>query len=246
MPGAICARELVIVAFGDSTTAPRDEDGVVVYETLLAQALAAKRIPVKVINAGKPSNTTSDARARFEKDVFVHNPDLVIIQFGINDAAVDVWKNPPATQPRVSRSQYEANLRYMVKTLTERGAHVVLMTPNACRWTETTRKYYAKPPYRANDPDGFNIVLSDYAGIVRRVARQEGVPVVDVFAAFQAYGKVAGQSVDGLLVDGMHPNSKGHKLIANLLLSSKAIDNEPHDEPSAISESSRSQTAPAN
>jgi lysophospholipase L1-like esterase len=114
-------------------------------------------------------------------------------------------------------------LRYFVKTLTGRGAHIILMTPNACRWTETTRKYYAKPPYRPSDPDGFNVLLSDYAGIVGRIAREEKSPVIDVFVAFQAYGEGPGQSEDDLLVDGMHPNSKGHELIVRRLLSSKPI-----------------------
>ena len=41
-------------------------------------------------------------------------PDTVLIQFGINDAAVDVWKNPPADRPRVSLKQYRENLIYFV------------------------------------------------------------------------------------------------------------------------------------
>ena len=147
----------------------------------------------------------------------------MIIQFGINDAAIDVWKAPSATQPRVSPERYEKNLSHFIERLAGQGAEVILMTPNPCRWSEETRKLYGKPPYRPTDPDGFNVMLIIYADIVQRVALQKKVTLIDVYAAFQAYGKEPGQSVDDLLLDGMHPNAKGHQLIAKLLLSTKLL-----------------------
>lgn len=50
----------------------------------------------------------------------------------------------------------------MVQTLKDQGARVVLMTPNPLYWSATTLKLYGKPPYRAEDADGFNVVLRDY------------------------------------------------------------------------------------
>ena len=41
-----------------------------------------------IVNAGAGSNTTEHGRRRFQSDVLAHKPALVIIQFGINDAAV--------------------------------------------------------------------------------------------------------------------------------------------------------------
>ena len=212
------SNEMVIVAFGDSTTAPRGK--LTVYATLVEKGLSAKNVPAKVINAGAPGNTTADARARFDKDVLAHHPSLVIIQFGINDSAVDVWKSPPATVSRVSRQQYEANLRYFVRTLKSRGTKVILMTPNPLRWTEEMRKMYGKAPYQPDNPDGYNVLLTSYAGIVRRLAHEEKAPLIDVYQAFVAYGKEPRHSVDDLLLDGIHPNAKGHGLVAELLLQS--------------------------
>ena len=54
--------------------------------------------------------------------------------------------------------------------------------------------------------------------MVRAVANEKNVPVVDNFKAFQQYDSVDGQSVDELFVDGMHPNDKGHAIIAELLV----------------------------
>src|SRR5690606_6751766 len=79
---------LTVVAFGDSTTAPRDLGGgkaLVVYADLLRERLPAAGQPATVVNAGVGGNSTTDARARFERDVLAHDPDLAIIQFGLND-----------------------------------------------------------------------------------------------------------------------------------------------------------------
>jgi lysophospholipase L1-like esterase len=215
------AAEMVIVAFGDSTTAPRGD--LVVYATVLERSLSATGGVARVINAGVGGNTTADARVRFEKDVLARNPGSVIIQFGLNDASVDVYETPPATQPRVSMKDYEANLRYFVQTLKHRKVKVVLMTPNPCRWTKALRESYGKPPYRPDDPDGYNVLVQNYAETVRRISREERATLVDVYQAFQTYGKQPRRSTDDLLLDGMHPNAKGHELVARLLLASKQI-----------------------
>jgi len=195
-----------LVAFGDSTTAPRG--ALRVYADRLAEANPKDWI----INAGIGGHTTEDARKRFERDVLSRHPDTVVIQFGINDAAVDVWKKPPAIQPRVPLDRFERNLRHFVAALKARGIEVILMTPNPIRWTEKLKRLYGRPPYRVDDPDGFNVKLRGYAEAVRRVAASERVKRVDVFAAFEATGRV-----DELLLDGMHPNERGHELVARLL-----------------------------
>lgn len=204
-----------IVAFGDSTTAARGS--LVVYSTLLQNELVAQGRPVRVINAGVGGNTTKAALARWERDVLAHRPDLVVVQFGINDSAVDVWKKPPAVEPRVPLEQFEANLRTIVQTLTARGVPVALMTPNPLRWTPRLRELYNRPPYDLTANDGMNVRLRDYAEAVRRIAGREKVGLVDIFSAFTDQERRTGVSVDQFLLDGMHPNERGHRFIADLL-----------------------------
>lgn len=205
---------LRIVAFGDSTTAPRGS--VVIYPMLVEWALEDLGVPVRIINAGRGSDTTVMARERFEADVLEADPQIVIIQFGLNDAAVDVWRN--VTVPRVSADDYEANLEELVTRLQGEDIPVILMTPNPVRWTERIRGLYGKPPYDPEDPDGYNVLLPEYAERVRRVAARHGVPLADVWAAFRAHGEVEGQSVDELMMDGMHPGDLGHEIVADLLM----------------------------
>ena len=96
------------------------------------------------------------ALKRFDTDVLEKQPDTVILMFGINDAAIDVWKSPPATKARVSLEVYRSNLLTVVKALKQSGKPIVLMTPTPLSLTDTTRKLHGKPPYLVDDPDGFN------------------------------------------------------------------------------------------
>lgn len=207
---------ITIVAFGDSTTAERKDT--VVYPTLLQTALAKKGIAVEVVNSGYGAHTTAMARVKFQAGVLDKKPAVVVIQLGINDAAVDVWKKTPADKPRVDVKTYEENLRFFVTTLKKAGARPILMTPNPLRWTPEVKKRYGKPPYRIADPDGLTFILADYAEVVRKLAKAEDVPLVDVYAAFRKIGGPTGAGIDALLSDGVHPNSKGHELVAETLL----------------------------
>jgi len=212
----INAQQRTIVAFGDSITAPRKN--VVTYSDVIRSEFKKKNLDVKVINSGIPGNTSAMAKERFEKDVLAHKPDLVIIQLGTNDAAVDVWKKPPATEPRVSIDVYEQNLRGFITKLKAQGARVILVTPAPTRWADKLKEMYGKPPYDPNDPDGFNIILKDYVQRARDVAKSEKVALVDLYSAFYKYHKVKGQTMDDLFLDGLHPNSKGQEIEAKLLL----------------------------
>lgn len=202
-----------IVAFGDSTTAPRGK--LAVYADVLREELTKKKLEVVIINAGVPGNTTIQAKARFNKDVLLVEPDLVIIQFGINDAAVDVRRG--AVKPRVSLSDYEANLRYFVAELRACSAKVILMTPNPMAWTAHLRFLYGAEPYHPGDPDGLNVVLRPYAQAVRDIARSSDIILADVLAAYDE-SKKNGQPINAWLSDGMHPNAAGQRLAADLLL----------------------------
>ena len=207
--------ERVIVAFGDSTTAARPP--VVVYSELLPPRFSSELgVAVKVINAGVRGNTTEDARKRFVTDVIEKRPDLVIIQFGINDSAMDVWKTPPVTTTRVTKDSYRKNLEYFVAEIRAQGGQVLFMTPNPKQWTDKMREMYGKPPYRVEDPDGFNVNLRIFAQEMRLVAKERDVPLVDVMAAYDDRWRAT--PAESLLSDGIHPDQAGQHLVTDLLV----------------------------
>ena len=216
IPDVAWPKTVKIVALGSSTTATRGSIKHV-YCDRLDTMLRDRGLPVEIVNSGIGSSTTERSRARFHKDVLDHDPKLVLIMLGGNDAAIDVWKKPPATTPRVAKERYAENLCSFVKTLKARNVKVILMAAPPFRWTAKLKKLYGKPPYDVNDPWGFSHMLVEFRDVVVALAREEDVPVVDVFKAFRDYDEVDGQSVDDLFLDGMHPNDKGHAIIAELL-----------------------------
>ncbi len=208
-----------IIMFGDSTTALRPGAVQKVYSQRVQEALQSIGSSLTVANAGISSNTTRDARKRFQKDVLQYQPRIVVMQFGINDAAVDVWRKPPATEPRVSLADYEANLRALVKAAQQQKARVIFMTTNPLRWTSKLKDLYGQPPYRPEAEDGFEApVLSRYNETLRKLAAELKILLVDVQAAYPDYARQHQTTVDALLVDGMHPGDLGHQLVAELLL----------------------------
>lgn len=217
-PVAVAPADGGIWMFGDSTTALRPGSVEQVYSVRVQEALLGMGSSLNVYNAGVGGNTTTAALARFDRDVLRHRPRVVVMQFGINDAAVDVWKTPPVTQPRVDAATYESNLRELVAKAREAKAKVILMTTNPVTWTSRLKELYGKPPYDPGKAEGFDVpVLAGYNDIIRRVAKELGTGLVDVRAAWEAHAAKPDASFNDLLLDGMHPNDRGHALVAELL-----------------------------
>lgn len=212
-----------IVALGDSTTATaRDWAPEIreVYADCLPGALKPHGIEAVVINAGLGDTTSRQAVGRLDRDVRRHHPDLVVVQFGINDSWIDVDQGK--TRPRLSRAEYRSNLTTIVRRLKQDGSRVLLMTPNPMRWKDP---YYIKAftdhpgLLDIHEVRGIDRLLDRYATDVRDVAKSEAVPLVDVFAAFENYGKLPGHSIDDILLagDGIHPNQAGQAIVCRLL-----------------------------
>jgi lysophospholipase L1-like esterase len=205
----------LVVLFGDSTTARRPAEVQSVYADRLKHLLVAAGIDHTVANRGVPANDTSHAMARFDTDVLALHPDLVVMQFGLNDASVDVWRDPPATRPRVPLADYAANLETMIRRLKARNIAVILMTPNRMYWSPLLLGLYNRPPYDGANPESFNEVhLDSYATAVRALAARENIPLVDINRAYLDSGDPARFLLKRCM---QHPNDAGHKLVADLL-----------------------------
>lgn len=200
-----------VVIFGDSSSAPRGN--IRIY----ADSLRDELRNVEIVDAAVAGDTTATARRRFETDVRQHDPDVVVIQFGINDAAVDVWKQPPAMQPRVPVDESRGNLKFFLDALGADGAHVILMTSPPLRWTPKLRELYGRPPYAPAAVDGLDRPLAAYRAAAAALAREEHVDLIDLPAAFSAEADRIDAPVDTLLSEGMFPNDRGHRVMADLV-----------------------------
>lgn len=203
---------VTIVAFGDSTTAPRPELRLP-YADRLRMGLAALGVEANVVNAGVAGNTTTQALARIDRDVIERHPAVAILQFGLNDSAVDVRLG--RTEPRVPQSLYEWNLRAMVRRLRAAGIEPILVTPNPGIWTERLIETYGQPPYRVEDKWGFNLYNVHYADSVRKIAKEADVPLIDAYRMYEAQDRTPA-GVEGWLPDGLHPNDEACQALAEV------------------------------
>jgi acyl-CoA thioesterase-1 len=190
-----------------------------VYAQILQDQLpGALDDAVAVYNAGIGGNNSYDATLRLSADVRSRNPNLVIVQFGINDSWVDSGMQGAASRvainaaaqtghPYAFRGNYTSNLSAIVNTLKSDGARVILMTPNQLQTTGTG----AEAVWR-------NDRLGEYAQVVRNVAASTHVELLDVWKMYSDFAAAHG-SVNALLVDSQHPGQAGHQLVADGLTS---------------------------
>jgi lysophospholipase L1-like esterase len=185
--------ELVIVAIGSSSTAGYGASHPAnTYPARLAAELS-ERLPagvtVKVHNKGVGAETSADMVGRFERDVFSHNPDLVIWQLGTNSVLRDkgVEGYAPPVQAGIGR-------------LKASGVDVILMNPQ-----------YA--PKVIKDPDH-----ADMLNLLDMVGRQENVSVFGRFAIMRDWVTSGGAEFSTILSpDGLHMNDASYRCIAHLL-----------------------------
>jgi lysophospholipase L1-like esterase len=145
------------------------------------------RAQLEMINAGVSGNTTVDALKRLDADVLSHRPQLVMVMLGMNDVA------------KVPADVFRANLGEIVDRARRAGAEVILLTPTLVS---------------PGDPSRPLEKVSDFAQITREVGRALHVPVTDTFRAFQSIQAVDHRAWIGLMSDTIHPNMRGHKVLA--------------------------------
>jgi len=160
------------------------------YPALLRNDLA-RRFPHAVINvivtAIGGENSVAGA-ARFEKDVLSHQPDLVLIDYALNDRRAGL----PAARAAWSS---------MIEQAQARGIAVLLLTPT--------------PDLAAKLDDPADPLLQ-HAAQIREVAAEYKVGLVDSLAAFQKFTEAGGE-LGTLMAQKNHPNGKGHQLVADAL-----------------------------
>lgn len=73
--------DVTVVAFGDSYTSGTGAKTDEAYPARLAEALN-----LRVVNAGIHGQTAEEALPRLQRDVLDREPDLVVVEFGVNEA----------------------------------------------------------------------------------------------------------------------------------------------------------------
>ena len=183
--------DATIVCFGDSITA-----GYAVrrgFPSFLLESLR-QRFPdskIEMINSGISGDTSQDGLGRLDWAVLSYEPDLVTINFGINDCVLGL-----------SLEEYEMNLVEMVRRIRAGPDSEILLLSS---------QPLESPPYDQR--------VLDYYQTVERVAKEMNVGFVDVYGAWMKRVQ-AGMPLDSLILPGLdHPNEAGYRIIAEELMS---------------------------
>lgn len=175
-----------LVCFGDSITS-RTEG----YDRpLLTINLTLKLGKAwEIINAGVPGNHTFDALERIQRDVLTHNPDLVTVLFGANDAA---------HHKRVQLVDYKRNLTDIVTILSPKK--VILISPSPV----DERVQHART----------NLELKEYAEAVKEVSEATGSQYIDFFSKMMGFRNVS-ELLKGQRNDGLHFGELGYDYLSD-------------------------------
>jgi len=161
------------------------------YPNLLREELN-RRFPHAVINVTVTAiggENSIQGEKRFAQDVLSRHPAVVTIDYGLNDRGLDGGAVRAAWQSMIGQAK-------------QQGIKVILLTPTADQSA------------KMDDP---NDPLPKQAAAIRRLAQENGVGLVDSFAAFQS-AVTGGTQLKSLMAQVNHPNRQGHELVAAELL----------------------------
>lgn len=143
-----------------------------------------------MINSSVPGDTTRMALERMPRDVQKYNPDILIVQFGMNDC--NRWQTDNGI-PRVSKSAFEANLFDIAHRGEQMGAKLLFMTSH--------------PSLKSGR---YEVDRAEYNQVVRGI---KYAPVIDIARELSAISRAS----EYLLDDGVHINRLGHELYSRIV-----------------------------
>ena len=201
---------ITIVAFGDSVTHGAVGPGEFNYETVYWNRLRKKindvrnYVPVNVINAGIGGTTAKESLQRMEAQVFAHNPDLIIVCFGLNDV-------------NGTLEDYISSLRTIFEECNNRGIQTIFMTPNMLNTyvaedtVENLKEYAAKTAEIQ-----ISGRMDKYMNAACDLANSMGVEVCDCYSRWKEISKTEDTTL--LLANRInHPTNEMHELFADSL-----------------------------
>lgn len=169
------------------------------FVQMIAMYLAVDypELNLRCINMGIGGNTSRDLLCRWDNDINALRPDWVVMMIGAND----VWRqfdSPCRPERAVLPDEYRKNLGAIADRT---KAKTIWLTP-----------YYLEP----NENDAMRATMDEYRAIMKEVAAERGIPVVDTQEAFAHILKYRYPAY--ITWDRVHPNKIGSMILARAFL----------------------------
>jgi lysophospholipase L1-like esterase len=178
--------KITYVAFGDSIT-----EGCGVkknFVRILSEKISKSSPPIDLntVNSGMSGDNSRDGLYRLDRDVLSYDPDLVTVNFGVNDAFSGI-----------SAKQFADNLEKMAHRITASGCGRIVML--SCE--------VIPEPWAEKQVLPYWDAMADAAG-------RTGCVYADAHGRWSRE-IASGRPESDLLIPGdMHPNEEGHRIIA--------------------------------
>lgn len=201
---------ITIVAFGDSITHGAVRLNEMDYETVYWNRLKKKitevrsYVPVNVINAGIGGLSAESSLERMDRQVLVHNPDLIIVCFGLNDVNGEL-------------ETYLSSMKTIFEKSLASGAEVIFMTPNMLNTyvaddTEPAIRDYAAVTAEFQNSGKMDLFIESAV----KLAEETGVTVCDCYSEWKKLSRT--KDITKLLANRInHPEKDMHELFAQKL-----------------------------
>lgn len=140
---------------------------------------------INIINSSIGGENSLSGAKRFKDDVLAHKPDVIFIDYALNDRGVGLEK---------AKKSWEQMIRKALK----KDMKVILLTPS--------------PDQRVDMMDSNN-ELEQHALQIKEISKKYGVGLIDSYEIFRQK-VISGDSISKYMSQVNHPNEKGHALIA--------------------------------
>ena len=144
----------------------------------------------KVINNGI-AGVTSGFISKNIANLVDYNDDIVICKMGMNNRLSADWFN----------SLYD-DIDIVKKYCDERGIKFILMTPI---------------PASIKNENQYGIHAEDICHTMQQYCYNNNIVLIDLFSRFNEYCLNSGTEIENLLIDGLHPNDNGYKIMTRIV-----------------------------
>ncbi len=142
---------------------------------------------VNVITTSIGGEHSEEGSKRFKSDVLVHKPDVIFIDYALNDRSLGLEKSKIAWEQ-------------MIQEALEYGTKVILLTPT---------------PDLKEPIDSESAKLALHSKQIRDLAQRYNVGLVDSYLLFKELAKT--QPLVGYMSQNNHINQKGHQFVADAI-----------------------------
>lgn len=144
---------------------------------------------LNVITTSIGGEQSEQGALRFEEEVLTHRPDVLFIDYALNDRSIGLERSEKAW-------------RQMIKQALDKNIKVILLTPT--------------PDLNENILSADTPLLA-YTNMIKRLAAEYKIGLVDSYACFKRKAE-AGEDVEMYMSQKNHPNALGHSSVSNEIL----------------------------